>query len=118
MIEKNFSVLSMNGIRTGSDRHKKRGSGRYCYCSDAAAVETPGQAETEDGMKSLLIKDTTKEEREAIVRQSLDCGGGCENCSSCWLGGGNPFDIYQPYIDGEKELSEINAAARAGFVRG
>ncbi|MCD7744038.1 MAG: hypothetical protein LUI13_01895 [Lachnospiraceae bacterium] len=25
-------------------------------------------------MKSVLIKDTTKEEREAIIRQSLDCG--------------------------------------------
>ena len=108
----------MNGIRAGSGRHKKHGSDRYYPCPDTAAFRTPDQAETEDGMKSLLIKDTTKEEREAIIRQSLDCGGGCENCSSCWLGGGNPFDIYQPYIDGEKELSEINAAARAGFVRG
>ena len=25
---------------------------------------------------SLLIKDTTREEREQIIRQSLDCGGG------------------------------------------
>ncbi|MCR5329443.1 MAG: hypothetical protein K6E12_11430 [Saccharofermentans sp.] len=38
-------------------------------------------------MRSILIKDTTREEREAIVRASLDCGGGCEYCSSCWLGG-------------------------------
>ena len=36
-------------------------------------------------MRSILIKDTTREEREAIVKASLDCGGGCENCSSCWL---------------------------------
>ena len=41
-------------------------------------------------MKSILIKDTTKEEREEIIKNSLDCGGGCENCSSCWLGGGSP----------------------------
>ena len=34
-------------------------------------------------IKSLLIKDTTKEERERIVKESMDCGGGCENCSSC-----------------------------------
>ena len=68
---------------------------------------------------SLLIKDTTREEREAIIRRSLSCGGeGCENCSSCWLGGGNPFDIYQPYIDGDMEISEINEAARAGTVKG
>ncbi|SKB47038.1 hypothetical protein SAMN06296386_101118 [Lachnospiraceae bacterium] len=70
-------------------------------CSnDVAAVEV--------SMKSILIKDTTKEEREQIIKSSLDCGGGCENCSSCWLGGGNPWDIYQDYIDGKKEISEIN----------
>ena len=58
--------------------------------------------------KAILIKDTTKEEREQIVKNSLDCGGGCENCSSCWLGGGSPWDIYQDYIDGKKEIREIN----------
>lgn len=60
-------------------------------------------------MKSLLIKDTTKEEREQIIRDSMDCGGGCENCSSCWLGGGSPGDIYQDYIDGKREIKDINA---------
>ena len=60
-------------------------------------------------MKSILIKDTTKEEREEIIRSSLDCGtGSCENCSSCWLGGGNPREIYQDYIDGKREIREIN----------
>ena len=55
-------------------------------------------------MKSILIKDTTKEEREQIIKSSLDCGGGCENCSSCWLGGGSPWDIYQDYIDGKLSI--------------
>ena len=59
-------------------------------------------------IKSILIKDTTKEEREAIIRKSMDCGGGCENCSSCWIGGGSPWDIYQDYIDGKREIREIN----------
>ena len=69
-------------------------------------------------MKSILIKDTTKEEREQIIKESLDCGGGCENCSSCWLGGGRPFELYQPYIDGEKEIAEINREYNARYQRG
>ena len=60
-------------------------------------------------IRSIMIKDTTKEEREQIIRESLDCGGGCENCSSCWLGGGSPWGIYQDYIDGKREIREINA---------
>ena len=40
---------------------------------------------------SLLIKDTTREEREQIIRRSVDCDGGCENCASCWLGGEAPL---------------------------
>ncbi len=65
----------------------------------------------------ILIKDTTKEERERIVLKSLDCGGGCENCSSCSLGGGNAYDMYKDYIDGKREISEINASYRTRFVR-
>ena len=36
-------------------------------------------------MKSILIKDTTREEREQIVHQALwgDCGIECEFCSGC-----------------------------------
>ena len=71
-------------------------------------------------MKSLLIKDTTKEERERIVYQALwgSFGIDCEFCSGCDnRGGGRIESIYQPYIDGEKEIEEINAAYRAPFVR-
>ena len=58
--------------------------------------------------RSILIKDTTREEREGIILESLGCGSGCENCSSCWLGGGSPWGIYQDYIDGKREIREIN----------
>jgi hypothetical protein len=69
-------------------------------------------------MPGILIKDTTREEREEIIRKSLDCGGGgCENCSSCGLGGGDPYTMYQPYIDGEKEIAEINAEYRARYIK-
>ena len=66
-------------------------------------------------MRSILIKDTTLKEREEIIRSSLDCGGGCENCSSCWLGGGSPWDIYQDYIDGKREIKEINGEYNARY---
>ena len=61
-------------------------------------------------MRSILIRDTTREQREQIVRQGLAaCGSSCEGCNGCDnLGGGRVETIYQPYIDGEKELFEIN----------
>ena len=69
---------------------------------------------------SILIKDTTREEREKIVRQALwgTCGSECEFCSGCDnLSGGRIESIYQPYIDGEMEISEINANYSAPFVK-
>jgi hypothetical protein len=70
-------------------------------------------------MEQFLIKNTTKEQREEIVRNSLGCGGdGCENCSSCGVyGAGDPFDMFKPYIDGLKEISEINQEFRASYLK-
>ena len=70
-------------------------------------------------MRSVLIRDTTRREREEIVRRGLAaCGSSCEGCSGCDnLGGGRVETFYQPYIDGEKELAELNAAYRRGLVR-
>ena len=72
-------------------------------------------------MKSILIKDTTREEREKIVYQALwgACGIDCEFCSECDnRGGGRIETYYQAYIDGEKELRQINDEFRTGLVRG
>ena len=79
------------------------------------------QEKAAGGRKSLLIKDTTREERERIVYQALwgHCGIDCEFCSGCDnRGGGRVEGIYQDYIDGKKEIREINAEYRAPFVRG
>ncbi len=71
-------------------------------------------------MQSILIKDTTRQEREEIVRKALwgGCGSECEFCSGCdSLGGGRIEELYRPYIDGLLEISEINAGYQAPFVR-
>ena len=64
-------------------------------------------------MNSLLIKNTTREEREEIVRRALwgGCGAECEFCSGCDNRGDGRIDsLYQPYIDREKGIAEISAA--------
>ena len=62
---------------------------------------------------SYLIKDTTKEEREQIVKESL---GNIEaNCDGCMSG---LAEMYQDYIDGKKELREINMEFNARYVKG
>lgn len=52
-------------------------------------------------MKSLLIKDTTLEERKEIVQNALNFGSG--DCD-----GQDLADIYDDYILGLKELADIN----------
>lgn len=60
-------------------------------------------------MSSILIKDTTREQRLQIVKDSLgdDWDVGC---------GTESYGIdYQLYIDGIKELRELNEEAQCGF---
>ena len=52
---------------------------------------------------SILIKDTTKEERERIVAESIgNINGSCDGCMA------GLADMYQDYIDGKKEIRDIN----------
>jgi hypothetical protein len=71
-------------------------------------------------MAGLLIKDTTREEREKIVHDALSCGGdGCENCSACGVyGASDPYDMYLPYIEGEKEIADITREFNAKYIHG
>ena len=61
-------------------------------------------------IKSILIKDTTREERICIVQEGLNqCGGVCDFCNVCDnLGGGSVDAFYEPYINGEKELRTLH----------
>lgn len=71
-------------------------------------------------LESLLVQNTTEEERDRIVKESLGCGySGCENCSSCGVfGAGDIYEMYLPYIRGEKELDDITREFNARYLRG
>ena len=60
-------------------------------------------------MQSYLIKDTTKEERIALIKQWLPVDDGLEECEI------DLWDMYREYINGEKEIAEINAAFQAQY---
>ncbi|MBR2853866.1 MAG: purine biosynthesis protein PurH [Clostridia bacterium] len=62
---------------------------------------------------SIRIADTTREEREKIVAESIgNISGLCDGCSP------GIIEMYQDYIDGKRELREINAEFNARYVSG
>ena len=64
-------------------------------------------------MGSILIKDTTRKEREQIVAESIgNISGSCDGCMS------GLADMYQDYIDGKKEIREINMEFKAHYESG
>lgn len=63
-------------------------------------------------MAKYLIKDTTREEREAIVAESL--GNIDANCDGCMSG---LAEMYQDYIDGKKEIREITMEFNARYIK-
>ena len=64
-------------------------------------------------MESILIKDTTREQREKIVAESIgNISGSCDGCMS------GLAEMYQDYIDGKKEIREINREFRAHYESG
>ena len=64
-------------------------------------------------MPGYLIKDTTREERQKIVEESV--GNISANCDGCMAG---LAEMYQDYIDGKKEIREINMEFTARYTRG
>lgn len=60
-------------------------------------------------MKSTLIKDTTKEERIAIIREWIPVDDGLNDCEI------DLWEMYRDYIDGKKEIAEINAEFQAEY---
>ena len=58
----------------------------------------------QENMKSYLIKDTTKEERIALIRQWIPADEAMDDCDI------DLWDMYRDYINGTREIAEINAA--------
>ena len=63
-------------------------------------------------IKSILIKDTTREERKQIVEESL--GIFLQAVMAVWR---DWQRVYQEYIDGTKEIRDINMEFNAHYVR-
>lgn len=61
-------------------------------------------------MKSYLIKDTTKEERIALIKEWIPDEDGIGDS------GMDLWDMYDDYIKGVREISEINASLVNEFV--
>lgn len=60
-------------------------------------------------MKSTLIKDTTKSERIQIVKQ-------WEETEGCESSGIDLMEYFRDYIDGIKEIAEVNAQFNARYI--
>ena len=64
-------------------------------------------------MKRTRIADTTREERERIVAESIgNIDGACDGCSPGLV------EMYRDYIEGRRELREINMDFDARYVSG
>lgn len=64
-------------------------------------------------MKSILIRDTTKAEREEIVAEAVGAlEAACDGCAP------GIIRMYDDYIEGKKELREVNMAFNARYVSG
>ncbi len=62
---------------------------------------------------SILIADTTRDERERIVKESIgNINGACDGCMS------GLADMYQDYIDGKREIRDINMSFNAQYESG
>ena len=51
-------------------------------------------------MKSTLIKDTTKEERIALIKEWIPVDDGLEDCEI------DLWDMYRDYIDGKRSSTD------------
>jgi len=60
-------------------------------------------------MESTLIKDTTKSQRIELIKSWMPKEDGLDDCEI------DLFDMYKDYIDGKREIREINESFTATY---
>ena len=88
---------------------------KYGRCVERypTSVHPSSRLSEEGDRMSILIRDTTREERERIVAESIEnISGLCDGCSP------GIIEMYQDYIDGKRELREINMEFNARYISG
>lgn len=60
-------------------------------------------------MESTLIKDTTKQQRIELIKSWMPQDDGLDDCEI------DVFDMYKDYIDGKREIREINESFQATY---
>jgi len=60
-------------------------------------------------MESTLIKDTTKSQRIELIKSWMPQDDGLDDCEI------DLFDMYKDYIDGKREIREINESFNATY---
>ena len=63
-------------------------------------------------MESTLIKDTTKQQRIELIKSWMPQEDGLDDCEI------DLFDMYKDYIDGKREIREINESFNPTYYAG
>lgn len=64
-------------------------------------------------MSAPDIATSTKEERQAFVKEQFRCKGECRECGNCaFLRGRIAEELYAEYIDGKQSFTDITIKHR------
>lgn len=92
------------------------GNVRYNHSQQDIGYACGSEAGIQNGKEygmGYLICETTREERERIVEEALGTISG--SCDGCMAG---LSEMYQDYIDGKRELRDINMSFTAHYESG
>ncbi len=69
-------------------------------------------------MTPPAIENSTKDERQAYVREAWKCLHNCDECGKCRiLKGRDAETLYADYIEGKRSYTDITLEIRNYFIR-